>query len=123
MSLLIRDHKEDTAFSLSGSWGHDIFKAGSVWLEFLNSIYALSSNVEKEEQKAILIVRRNRSIARGTGTLLSQDDRILGDAISKYPVLTLYRIEGEKEKNWNGNPIWIPNIKLPIGKNFYRVEK
>lgn len=90
---------------------------------FLNSIYALSASLKKEEQKAVLIVRRNRSIGKGTGTLLSQDDRILGDAITRYPVLTLYRVEGEKEKGWNGNPLWIPNIKLPAGKNFYRVEK
>ena len=71
----------------------------------------------------MLIVRRGRSISKGTGTLLSPDDRSLGDSIKDYPVLTLYRIKGEKEKGWEGSPLWIPNIKLPSEKNFYRVDK
>jgi len=87
---------------------------------FINCIRALRAT--HAENKAILIIRRNRSISKGTGTLLSPDDRALGDSIKKYPVLTLYRINGEKEKNWDGMPLWIPNIKLPLGKNFYKAD-
>ncbi|HOX41107.1 MAG TPA: hypothetical protein PK263_02855, partial [bacterium] len=68
-----------------------------------------------------LIVRRNRNISKGTGTLLSQDDRKLGDDIQNLPVITLYRLNGQ-DRGWEGNPFWIPNIKLPGGKVFHRVE-
>ncbi|MEY3996402.1 MAG: hypothetical protein RL344_745 [Pseudomonadota bacterium] len=87
---------------------------------FINCLKALKAN--KAENKAILIVKRNRNISKGTGTLLSQDDRRLGNTITLYPVLTLYRVNGKKENGWDGNPLWIPNIKLPEGKNFYKVD-
>lgn len=60
-----------------------------------------------------LIVRRNRDIRKGTGTLLSPNDRELGKAITDVPVLTLYRIIGQESKGWNNKPLWIPNIKFP----------
>lgn len=65
-----------------------------------------------------LIVRRNRDIKKGTGTLLSPNDRDLGKSISDKPVLILYRINGQQEKGWNGKPLWIPNIKFPNGLAF-----
>lgn len=87
---------------------------------FINCIKALKAS--KSENKAMLIVKRNRSISKGTGTLLSPDDRSLGESIRNYPVLTLYRLEGEIDKGWDGNPIWVPNIKLPEGKNFFKAD-
>jgi hypothetical protein len=88
---------------------------------FINCIKALKAS--HAENKAMLIVRRDRSISKGTGTLLSPVDRSLGDTAQCLPVLTLYRINGELEKGWNGLPLWIPNIKLPEGKNFYKVDR
>ena len=67
-------------------------------------------------QQGAMIVRRGRDISKGTGTLLSQNDRVLGDAIHDKVVLTLYKITGTK--GWNGKELWIPNIKLP-GKAVY----
>lgn len=87
---------------------------------FINCIKALKAS--KVENRAVLIVRRDRSIAKGTGTLLSPDDRKLGEAVSDCPVLTLYRLQGEIEKGWDGQPLWVPNIKLPKGKNFFKVN-
>ncbi len=87
---------------------------------FINCIEALKNS--GAEDKTFLIVRRNRSISKNTGTLLSPDDRSEGESITNYTVLTLYRINGEIEKGWDGNPLWIPNIKLPKGKNFYRAD-
>ena len=88
---------------------------------FINCIKALKAS--HAENKAILIVRRDRSISKGTGTLLSPVDRSLGDTVKDKPVLTLYRINGEQDKGWDGAPLWIPNIKLPEGKNFYKVDR
>lgn len=87
---------------------------------YINAIKALKSN--HSENKAYLIVRRDRNIRKGTGTLLSPDDRKLGDSVKKYPVLTLYRVTGDIEKGWDGKPLWIPNIKLPEGKSFWKVD-
>lgn len=64
-----------------------------------------------------MIVRRDRDIGKGTGTLLSQNDRVLGDTISDKVVLTLYKITGTK--GWNGRKLWIPNIKLPGNTTYY----
>jgi hypothetical protein len=64
-----------------------------------------------------LIVRRERDIGKGTGTLLSPNDRALGKAIADFPVLTMYKVTGNK--GWDGRKIWIPNIKLPGTDVYY----
>ncbi|ALC05559.1 stress-sensitive restriction system protein 2 [Corynebacterium deserti GIMN1.010] len=65
-----------------------------------------------------LLLRRNRKVRQGTGSLLSETDRKLGDAIKLNPVLTLYRID--QSLGWSSAPIWVPNLKLPNGSLFYR---
>ena len=70
-----------------------------------------------------LIVRIDRDIAKGTGTLLSPNDRALGDKYQNEVVLTMYRIKGSKDKGWEGTPLWIPNIKFPDDCCFYDVEE
>ena len=71
--------------------------------------------------KCHLIVRVNRDISKGTGTLLSPTDRMLGNKFNNDITLTIYRINGSIDKGWNGIPIWIPNIKFPDGICFYDV--
>lgn len=85
------------------------------FIGFLNSIIA-----ENPLSQAKLIVRRNRDIAEGTGTLLSENDRKLGDSFTDITVLTMYKVTGRK--GWNGQQIWIPNIKLPSEKVYYSVK-
>ncbi len=88
--------------------------SASAFIGFLNSIIA-----ENPLSQAKLIVRRNRDIAEGTGTLLSENDRKLGDSFSDITVLTMYKVTGRK--GWNGQQLWIPNIKLPNDKVYYSV--
>lgn len=64
-----------------------------------------------------MIVRRERDIAKGTGTLLSPNDRAIGEKIRDRVVLTMYKVTGRK--GWNGEKIWIPNIKLPGDGMYY----
>ncbi len=78
---------------------------------------------KRPQLKCRLIVRINRDIAKGTGTLLSPNDRFLGDTFKKDVVLTLYRIEGSSHKGWEGYPLWIPNIKFPDDCCFYNIEE
>lgn len=85
---------------------------------FVASVKALIS--KKPDVKCLLIVRTERSITKGTGSLLSPDDRKLGDANPDKLVLTMYRLKGEVEQYWNGRPIWVPNIKLPSGNVFWK---
>src|SRR3989338_528646 len=66
-----------------------------------------------------LIVRTERSISKGTGTLLSPTDREMGARFNDRLVLTLYRLKGEANKGWEDRPLWVPNIKFPNGTYFY----
>lgn len=75
---------------------------------FINAIVATNPAAQGK-----LIVRRDRDVGKGTGTLLSPTDRHLGDSFPDDLVLTLYKITGNVQKGWNGKQIWIPNIKLP----------
>ena len=71
-------------------------------------------------QKCALIVRRSRNISQGTGALLSPDDWALGNSLTDVPVLTLYRVTGEK--GWGGKPLWVPNIRLPDNGVYYGIS-
>ena len=69
--------------------------------------------------QGILIVRRNRDVAQGTGALLSPNDWKLGGQFTNKPVLTMYQVTGTK--GWKNKNLWIPNIKLPHGIMYYDV--
>ena len=77
-------------------------------------VAAVKNVVEKQNiSKAKLFVSVGREISRGTGTMISEQDR---DAIKHYTneiALIMYRLTGSKEKGWSGQPLWMPNIKLP----------
>lgn len=66
-----------------------------------------------------LIVRTNRSIGKGTRTLLSENDRELGSRYVDQIVLSMYRLNGEASKGWEDRPLWVPNIKFPDGTYFH----
>ncbi len=88
---------------------------------YIDALSALQAH--KETPNLVkLIVRRGRNISKDTGTLLSPDDRRMGLDIKNLPVITLYRLNGLTEQRWEGNPFWIPNIKMPDGKVFHRVD-
>lgn len=74
---------------------------------------------EAPAAQGILIVRRNRNVAQGTGALLSPNDWALGAGFPSRVVLTMYRVTGEK--GWGGHPLWVPNIKLPENTVYYDI--
>lgn len=84
------------------------------FLSIINTMLA-----ETPTMQGILIVRRNRDIAKGTGALLSPNDWQLGGSFPRKVVLTMYQVTGNK--GWEGKPLWIPNIKLPEGSIYYDV--
>lgn len=86
----------------------------SAFIGFVNTFI-----VSNPSGQGILIVRRERDIGKGTGTLLSPTDRRLGDEYSDNLVLTMYKITGNTLKGWEGAKIWIPNIKLPGDYAYY----
>ena len=75
---------------------------------------------DKPTQQGILIVRRDRAVNQGTGSLLSPNDRELGSQFSDKAVLTMYQISGNM--GWKQPNIWVPNIKLPEFINYYSVR-
>lgn len=85
-----------------------------VFISFLKTFIA-----EQPLRQGKLIIRRNRDIAKGTGTLLSPNDRTLGAKYAEDVVLTIYKVTGEK--GWDGQKIWIPNIKLPSDRVYYNI--
>lgn len=87
------------------------------FIGFVNSFLAINP-----AEQGKLIVRRNRDIGKGTGTLLSPNDRRIGDDYPDDLVLTMYKITGNKDKGWDGTQIWIPNMKLPGDCAYYTGE-
>lgn len=85
---------------------------GKAFIGFVNTIIA-----DNPLAQGTLIVRRNRDIAKGTGTMLSPNDRALGDTYKDTVVLTMYKVTGNK--GWDGQQIWMPNIKLPGDVTYY----
>lgn len=83
--------------------------------EFIEAIIT-----ETPTAQGILIVRRERDIAKGTGAMLSPNDWKLGGQFKDKIVITMYKVTGNK--GWNGQKLWIPNIKLPEGKVYYDVK-
>lgn len=69
--------------------------------------------------QGILIVRRERDVAQGTGALISSNDWKLGGQFTDKTVLTMYQVTGNK--GWKGRKLWIPNIKLPHRIMYYDV--
>ncbi len=74
---------------------------------------------EKPAAQGILIVRRGRDVAKGTGALLSPNDWNLGASFTDKVVLTMYKVTGRK--GWNERELWVPNIKLPSNIVYYNV--
>lgn len=75
---------------------------------------------ESPISQGVLIVRRNRNVAKGTGALLSPSDWQLGASFKDKVVLTMYQMSGDK--GWEGRKIWVPNIKLPDDVVYYDVS-
>ena len=74
----------------------------------------------KPAAQGVLIVRRNRDVAQGTGALLSPNDWNLGASFPSRVVLTMYKVTGRK--GWGGRQLWVPNIKLPDNIIYYDVQ-
>lgn len=92
----------------------DDFNTAS-FVSVLNTMLA-----EAPAAQGILIVRRGRDVAKGTGALLSPNDWSLGASYSQQVVLTLYKMTGRK--GWGGRELWVPNIKLPDNVVYYDVK-
>ncbi len=87
----------------------------------LNAFQSIMDAMLSEHPAAqgILIVRRNRNVAQGTGALLSPNDWQLGGSFADKTVLTMYQVTGTK--GWHGKQLWVPNIKLPSNTMYYDV--
>jgi hypothetical protein len=87
----------------------------------LNAFLSVIDTILSEQPagQGILLVRRGRDVAQGTGALLSPNDWNLGGTFPNRVVLTMYQVTGTK--GWGGKALWVPNIKLPHGLVYYDV--
>lgn len=87
----------------------------------LNAFLSVIDTILSEQPtgQGILIVRRERNVAQGTGALLSPNDWKLGGTFLNNVVLTMYQVTGTK--GWGGKALWVPNIKLPHDIMYYDV--
>ncbi|EAE2451623.1 helicase [Listeria monocytogenes] len=102
---LLSHFKTENSFNLEG---------------YINIIEALFKN--KPTTQGRLLVRRNRDITRTTRALLSPNDWSETNQYDDQFSLTLYCVLGQKNKGWEGHPVWVPNIKLPKSKDFYIID-
>ena len=87
---------------------------------FINAISMLESSQNLKTAK--LLVRTDRNLSKNTGTMLSASDRDLTAKYSQDILLIMYRVNGDIDKGWSGKPFWMPNIKLPDGFTFYKMN-
>ncbi|MFU2089355.1 Z1 domain-containing protein [Avibacterium avium] len=88
--------------------------------KFISCVHSLKG--KRPNLKSYVLIRENRDIGKGTGTMLSPDDRQLGKKFDDALLLTLYQVKGQKEKNWEGIPFWLPNIKFPRNLVFWDID-
>lgn len=87
-------------------------------IAYKEAIKTIVSNSPLEQ--GVLIVRTGRAVTQGTGSLLSPNDRELGNEFKSKVVLTMYQIDDDL--GWKQKNIWVPNIKLPEFINYYNVK-
>lgn len=87
--------------------------------EYINALKMVAEKQNLENAK--LLVSTGRSITKGKGTMLSEKDRLAIDKYNSDIALIMYRMVNEPELGWGGS-IWMPNIKLPEGFVFYKME-
>ena len=81
-------------------------------------VTAVKNVAEKQNlKKAKLFVRVEREISRGTGTMISEQDRKSILCYTNDIALIMYRLTGSRKRKWYGQPLWMPNIKLPEDVN------
>lgn len=85
---------------------------------FIGVLKAITAS--RPNEQGILIVRRDRAVTQGTGSLISPNDRELGSRFEDKAVLTMYKIKGST--GWRQDGLWVPNIKLPDFINYYDVQ-
>lgn len=78
--------------------------------------------VNSELVNVKVYIRRSRDISRGTGTMLSVDDRLLSKKYGKSTVAFLYKLNGKVENGWGGKQLWLLNLCFPNNCVFMGTE-
>ena len=89
----------------------DIFESDDPLLEKFK--YASNLLIGSSFASVKVFIRLDRNISKGTGTMLSPDDRILSRDHPQFTKVFLYRLVGKTSHGWAGKPMWLVNIKFP----------
>ena len=90
--------------------------AGESWDD--EAIRVCLKNLKVQYQNiGYLLVCLDRDIKKGARAMLSEDDTKITN--TSYPTLVMYRYVGTTTKGWDGQALWVPNLRFPDGTNFY----
>lgn len=82
--------------------------------------YSIDSD-ETERGRAqitpFLVVRRGRNEKKEYRAILSSEDNEIRN--DNGLILFMYRLTGNKEKGWDGTPVWVPVMRFPAGYAYY----
>jgi hypothetical protein len=122
--LLVSFDESESAYQVNLRFIKEIFSHITSGEDFrISSFISVIDTIlsEKPLVQGILIVRRGRDVAKGTGALLSPNDWSLGASFTEQIVLTMYKVTGRK--GWGGKELWVPNIKLPNNVVYYDLKE
>ncbi|WP_405081722.1 Z1 domain-containing protein [Paenibacillus chitinolyticus] len=101
-----------------GGWSSKVIIQYLEWFKDNNVtegyiFYSLDNNIGYSEAR------------EGIGAILSEEvhEYIKNMSVDNVPLLILYRLIGDKSKNWDGEKFWIPMFRFPKGHNIiYNLE-
>lgn len=121
MSKLLKNFGEKNAESIELSLAKEIVKLASDAADWpkMQLIKAMENMADKVG--FVLLIGRGRDTGR-TGTMLTEQDRKLGETLGKDFVLTAYEVRGNADKGWQGSPFWMVNVRIPSGFVYHQVN-
>lgn len=121
MSKLLSGFDEKNARAIDFSLAKELVKQASDTADWPRAQLVKAMETMSDKVGFVVIVGRNRDIGR-TGTMLTEQDRKLGETLGKDFVVTAYEVKGSSDKGWRGQPFWMVNVRIPTGFVYHQVN-
>lgn len=121
VSKLLNDFDDKNAHEIDIELAKSLIRAASETADWPSGQLIKAIENMSDRVGFVALVGRGRDIGR-TGTMLTEQDRKLGESLGKDFVITAYELKGGKDKNWNGDPFWMINVRIPSGYVYHQVN-